>query len=317
MVYALQHTNNTRKLLIRYAANSSPHSATDLLEDSGATSDPEVIKCDVENIPYNTFFHLAVVVYGHTIVVYINGILVKTRTFSSKLAILHKNDKITNTYDEHKSFIGWISKLRYFVDISKETGGALTDKQVYDLYLNGPYPSLFTRMLQSISERFISFADGTGAELQKSVAGSITSVINEVDEVRDIKKQLEKAKHSLKTNRENNANAAHAANGWGVREGPRGGGEQSVGRGEADGGSSDGVVVVEPDSLTIQERLEAAEYDALAKGPSMWHEDPKLWGSLNDPHNYNLDQSTIKEAGEQTSKRASRPRGARAAVKQK
>ena len=45
------------------------------------------------------------------------------------------------------------------MDISKQDGGALSDKQVYDLYLNGPYPSLFEKMVNSISMKFISFAD--------------------------------------------------------------------------------------------------------------------------------------------------------------
>jgi hypothetical protein len=176
MVYAIQNISKQRTLLVRYAsAKALPD--TDLLQD-----ETNVFKCDVENIPYNTFFHLAVVVYGHTIVVYINGVLVKTITHGDKLKTLNTSDTIRNEYEAktvvYPTFKGYISKLKYFVDISKQDGGALSDKQVYDLYLNGPYPSLFERMVNSISRRFISFTDDAREEIE-SVSVGVSGLFEE------------------------------------------------------------------------------------------------------------------------------------------
>jgi len=182
MVYAIENISEKRTLLIRYASEDATET-TDLLQDGDG-----VIKCDIENIPYNTFFHLAVVVYGNTIVVYINGVLIKTITHWRKLITLNTSDKIVNDYSgygvhegdgwginkfDYPTFKGHISKLKYFVDISKQDGGALSDKQVYELYLNGPYPSLFERMVNSISRKFISFVDDAHEEAGAlSVGGS-------------------------------------------------------------------------------------------------------------------------------------------------
>lgn len=148
MVYAVDNVN--RKLLIRYKTIGAPPCG-DLLGTCA-----NMVKCDIENFKYDTFVHLAVVVYGNSIVVYINGILVKTVVYDQKLVILKTNDVIDNKASGHSAIPGWISKLRYFVDISKENGGALNDKQVYDLYLNGPYPSLFTRVVHTIVDKLVS-----------------------------------------------------------------------------------------------------------------------------------------------------------------
>jgi hypothetical protein len=161
MVYAVD--NNKRKLLIRYKTTTGATGrcgSSDLLGDCS-----NMVKCDIENFKYDTFVHLAVVVYGKSIVVYINGILVKTVVYHDKLTILETNDIIDNKSPKPYSAIpGWISKLRYFVDISKENGGALNDKQVYDLYLNGPYPSLFTRVVHTIVDKLVSHSSDGNKE---------------------------------------------------------------------------------------------------------------------------------------------------------
>lgn len=179
MVYALDVKKH--KLLIRYKLLNG--SNCDLLEDNAI---PCMIKCDIENIQYDTFVHLAVVVYGNSIVVYINGILVKTVVYQGKLEILKNNDTILNQYqfsnnnNNIKGYPGWISKLRYFVDLSKENGGALNDKQVYDLYLNSPYPSLFTRVVHSIADKFVSHSsDGDNESIYSDVnIDSLNKVIS-------------------------------------------------------------------------------------------------------------------------------------------
>lgn len=162
MVYAVD--NNKRKLLIRYKTTTG--NATTLCDSSDLLGDcSNMVKCDIENFKYDTFVHLAVVVYGKSIVVYINGILVKTVVYHDKLSILKTTDIIDNKSPESYSAIpGWISKLRYFVDISKENGGALNDKQVYDLYLNGPYPSLFTRVVHTIVDKLVSHSSDGNKE---------------------------------------------------------------------------------------------------------------------------------------------------------
>jgi hypothetical protein len=161
MVYALD--NNKRKLLIRYKTTTGPPGLCDSSDLLGDCSN--MVKCDIENFKYDTFVHLAVVVYGKSIVVYINGILVKTVVYHEKLSILKTNDIIDNKSSNTYSAIpGWISKLRYFVDISKENGGALNDKQVYDLYLNGPYPSLFTRVVHTIVDKLVSHSSDGNKE---------------------------------------------------------------------------------------------------------------------------------------------------------
>jgi hypothetical protein len=195
MVYAIDNSNENKhsKLLIRYAVGKGTD-YNNLLNDTSG-----VIKCDVENVPYNTFFHLAVVVYGKSIVVYINGVLVKTITHSNKLATLDRGDHITN---QKNTFKGYISKLRYFVDISKQDGGALSDKQVYDLYLNGPYPSLFERMVNSISRKFISFAD-TGEETGIQSLG--------INQLLDMKDKIEKMVKADATKAKKVAAAANKA----------------------------------------------------------------------------------------------------------
>ena len=72
------------------------------------------------------------------------------------------NDIITNKNKTHDTFKGYISKLRYFVDVSKENGGALNDKQVYDLYLNSPYPSILEKIATTVYNKIISFkSDGS------------------------------------------------------------------------------------------------------------------------------------------------------------
>mgnify|MGYP003388120803 CR=1 FL=1 len=164
MSYGIMNNERKRNLLIRYAYHTSGE--PDLLGDGDMTDD--VAKCDIENIPYNTFLHISTVVYGRTLVVYLNGILVKTTALTQKLAILNTGETISNESSHpYPSFKGYISKLRYFVDISKENGGALSDKQVYDLYLNSPYPSILEKIGTSIYNKVISFNDDGGDEVSK------------------------------------------------------------------------------------------------------------------------------------------------------
>ena len=168
MVYGIHNDNISGKriLLIRYGLSPSQDPPHDLLEpDMSAKMQDGIAICDIENIPYNTFIHISTVVYGHTLVVYLNGILVKTTTLNNKLLILNTSDTITNNYTgsiTYPTFKGYISKLRYFVDVSKENGGALNDKQVYDLYLNSPYPSILEKIATTVYNKIISFkSDGS------------------------------------------------------------------------------------------------------------------------------------------------------------
>ena len=168
MSYGIMNNERKRILLIRYAYHISE--SPDLLDDGDPTD--LVAKCDIENIPYNTFLHISTVVYGRTLVVYLNGILVKTTALTQKLATLKTSEIITNKYTtassySYPSFKGYISKLRYFVDISKENGGALSDKQVYELYLNSPYPSILEKIGTSIYNKVISFNNEGGDEVSK------------------------------------------------------------------------------------------------------------------------------------------------------
>jgi hypothetical protein len=155
------------KLLIRHALTTT----NDATFENMVNLDDNVLECDIENVPYNNFFHLAVVLYGKSIVVYINGIMVRTNTHNSQLSTLNTSDKIESDKISNSSvYIGWISKLRYFVDVSKENGGALNDKQVYDLYLNSPYPSLFQNVVHSILHKVVTFSGDSKEESYDTTA---------------------------------------------------------------------------------------------------------------------------------------------------
>lgn len=154
---------NHKKLLIRHALINKN---VNLLNDE---DHDKYIKCDVENVQYDRFVHVAVVKYGYTMVVYINGILVKSKTSNSHFQTLNSSDNLYNYYHIDDNTIynavpGWYSKIRYFVDFNRETGGALNDKQVYDLYLNSPYPSLLEKLINSIFGKLISFKDDDSLE---------------------------------------------------------------------------------------------------------------------------------------------------------
>ena len=203
MVFAI---DSKRKLYIRFnqSGADSANTGSNLLDKA-----PQG-KADVDNIPFNTFVHLAVVVYNMTIVVYINGVLVKTTRMTNQLDILKTTDTINNNFkgDDNvlmPSFKGWISKLRYFVDINKENGGALTDKQVYDLYLNSPYPSLFEKIIQSISEKIMAF-DDSGKEEKGAGPTNIGAYISGFkDRISQLQLNVDKAASDLKTEKKNKA----------------------------------------------------------------------------------------------------------------
>ena len=204
MVFAI---DSKRKLYIRF--NQSGEDGSDLL---GSTTEPNA---DVENIPFNTFVHLAVVVYNMTVVVYINGVLVKTTRMTKQLAILNTSDTIDNKYQNNPTFQGWISKLRYFVDINKENGGALTDKQVYDLYLNSPYPSLFEKIIQSISEKIMAF-DDSGKDEKGAGPTNIGAYISGFkDRISKLKLKADKATADLMKEQKNKADVQSAVDATG------------------------------------------------------------------------------------------------------
>ena len=208
MVFAI---DSKRKLYIRFN-QIGENEGTDLLEST------TIPNADVENIPFNTFVHLAVVVYNMTVVVYINGVLVKTTRMTKQLDILKTSDTIDNKYMTNLTFQGWISKLRYFVDINKENGGALTDKQVYDLYLNSPYPSLFEKIIQSISEKIMAF-DDSGKEEKGSGPTNVGAYISGFnDRISKLKLTADKAVADLKKEQKNKADVQSAvdATGGGV-----------------------------------------------------------------------------------------------------
>lgn len=154
-VYAIDVKKKT--LLIRHALNGNTE---DLLLDSN----DNIVKCDFENFPYDRFIHVAVVKYGYTLVLYINGILVKSKTTTKKFMNLYSSDSLNNYYKDYTVVPGWYSKIRYFVDFNRGTGGALNDKQVYDIYLNSPYPSLLEKLINSIFGKIISFNDEDNVE---------------------------------------------------------------------------------------------------------------------------------------------------------